>query len=242
MRRPLTTSILIVAFAFAFASVPVAAGDAPTPATRALDKTIITSDGFLGAHPDMKYRLTGLRWFAKQDWDRAHEDFRRAARYGDKPAQGMIGEMYWSGTGVAADRPTAYAWMDLAAERGYPLLLAKRERYWAALDASERALALTIGEQLYAEFGDDVAKPRLERELRKARRSLTGSRVGSVGSLTIHIPTPGGTRQVDGSQFWAEKFWAPAEYWAWQDADWKVPASGEVTVGDVMSLPPDPAE
>lgn len=32
-----------------------------------------------------------------------------------------------------------YIWMDLAGERGYPLMLAKRERYWRALDEVQRA-------------------------------------------------------------------------------------------------------
>ena len=198
---------------------------------------MIGSEAFLGAHPYLKYRLRGLQHYGNGDWTRALEDFRRAARYGDKPAQGMIGEMHWNGEGVAVDRALAYAWMDIAAERAYPLLLAKREHYWAELDESERARAIEAGTAMYEEFGDPAAKPRLERLLRQARRNTTGSRVGSVGSLVIYIPTPAGMRQVDGSTFYQDKYWKPEQYWTWQDHDWKAPPRGTVSVGDVLTDP-----
>ena len=120
-------------------AAPHAAAQDSSSQRRPLDGEVIGSEAFLGAHPDLKYRLLGLQHYGKGDWARALEDFRRAARYGDKPAQGMIGEMHWNGEGVAVDRALAYAWMDIAAERAYPLLLAKREHYWAELDESERA-------------------------------------------------------------------------------------------------------
>jgi uncharacterized protein len=210
-------------------------------AAKTQDRTVMTSEGFLGAHPDMKYRLRGLDWYGKKNWARALEDFRHAARYGDKPSQGMLGEMYWNGEGVEADRAVAYAWMDIAAERGYPFLIAKREKFWNAMDAAERERAVEIGTTMYVEYGDPAAKPRLARVLERAKRAQTGSRVGSVGFLTIMVPTPGGMRPVDGSQYYAEKFWNPELYWRWQDHDWKKPAEGDVTVGEVLTDPNEPA-
>ena len=114
-------------------------------------------------------------------------------------------------------------------------MLINRERYWKSLDADERARALAQGEAVYAEFGDDVAKPRLERVLLRERRAMTGSRVGFVGALDIRIPTPNGVRSVDGAQYYHEKFWNPALYWRWQDYDWKKPGKGRVDVGEVMT-------
>ena len=227
-------------------AAPHAAAQDSSSQRRPLDGEVIGSEAFLGAHPDLKYRLLGLQHYGKGDWARALEDFRRAARYGDKPAQGMIGEMHWNGEGVAVDRALAYAWMDIAAERGYPLLLAKRERYWGQLDETERARAVEVGTGMYTEFGDPAAKPRLERLLRQARRNTTGSRVGSVGSLVIYIPTPAGMRQVDGSTFYQDKYWKPEQYWTWQDHDWKAPPRGEVSVGEILTdtrtvLPDDDA-
>lgn len=200
------------------------------------ERQIMGTAAFLSGHPDLRHRLAGLRHFQKGDYNDALIRFRRAARYGDKPSQGMLGEMYWEGTGVAQDKAMGYVWMDLAAERGYPLMLAKRERYWAQLDAQGRARALEIGPQSYAEYGDEVAKGRLERELRFAKRNTTGSRVGSVGSLTIYIPTPSGMETIDGSKFYDDKFWDVDQYLKWQDNDWVNNAEGTVDVGDVMNL------
>ncbi|UWX04086.1 hypothetical protein H1235_01015 [Pseudoxanthomonas sp. NC8] len=46
------------------------------------------------------------------------------------------------------------------------------------------------GKALLAEFGDDAAKPRLEKVLRKESRQVTGSRTGSVGFVRI-VPMTG---------------------------------------------------
>src|SRR3546814_13111981 len=81
----------------------------------------------------------------------------------------MYALMVGQGEGGITDRAQAYAWMDLAAERGYPELLAQREQFWRALSSDERARAREIGESLYATYGDAVAKHRLERELRRGR-------------------------------------------------------------------------
>ncbi|GGA80318.1 hypothetical protein GCM10011521_18240 [Arenimonas soli] len=229
MRPILSCCALLLSLAAAPAALAQSADDAG-------ERRIMSSSAFLSGHPDLRYRLSGLDHFRKGDHEEAMVHFRRAARYSDKPSQGMIGEMYWEGTGVAQDKALGYVWMDLAAERAYPLMLAKRERYWNQLDADGRARALEIGPQLYAEFGDDVAKKRLERELRFAKRNTTGSRVGSVGALTIVIPTPGGTEVVDGTAFYDEKFWDIDQYVQWQDTDWKLHAEGTVDVGEIMSL------
>ena len=229
----------LVALALA-TSAPAAAQDA-----RPDDKAIVNSSGFLSAHPDLMYRLWGQDAYRQGDPADALGHFRRAARYADKPSQGMLGEMHWNGTGTAVDRVMGYVWMDLAAERGYPLMLVKREKYWAQLTEDERRRALEIGPAHYDEYGDAAAQPRLARELRRAKRDTTGSRVGSVGNLTIMIPTPGGMRQVDGSAYYDERFWDVDQYFQWQDKDWKEPPKGSVDVGEVMSadsLPAAPAE
>lgn len=192
---------------------------------------ILDSQHFLSAHPDIRWRREGV-WALEQDQaGYAAEYFRRAARYADKPSQAMLAEMYWSGLGVEADRPLAYAWMDLAAERAYPVFLAKREHYWARLSEAERARVQEVGIPLYEQYGDEVAKPRLERLLARARRDITGSRVGNVGALKILVPGPGGAaHSISGDDFYDDEFWEPARYWAWQDRAWKEPASGRVHI------------
>lgn len=205
-----------------------------------LDREIMSSDAFLSSHPDLRYRLLGLRAFKAGDQAQAMTLFLRAARFADKPSQAMVAEMYWNGWGVTMDRPLAYAWMDLASERHYKVMLVNRERYWEALSEAERTQAIAVGQPIFAEYADKAAKPRLERVLRNARRGTTGSRTGFTGNLSITIPGPYGELRLDGSQFYQEKFWKPEAYWAWQSEDWKELPKGQVNVGP-LQVPATPA-
>lgn len=197
----------------------------------------LMTESFLSAHPDLRWRREGLHEYSNKRYDRAMEYFLRAARYADKPAQAMIAEMYWTGTGVVQDRALGYAWMDLAAERFYSNFIIKREEYWRALDEAAQRDAIVRGQPLLIEYGDDVAKERMAKVLRK-QRSLTGSRVGFVGNLEI-IPFTGpyaGTGMtLRGDEYYASKYWQPEKYFEWQDEVWDAPAArkGRVKVGDV---------
>src|SRR3546814_2441093 len=91
----------------------------------------MVTSGFLNSHPDLRYRLLGMEAMREDRHGDAFKFFRRAAHFADKPSQGMVAEMLWNGDGVERDRALAYAWMDLAAERGYAGFLGLRERYWS---------------------------------------------------------------------------------------------------------------
>lgn len=209
-------------------------------------EVILNSQYFLSAHPDIRWRREGVWSLELGQPDHAAEYFRRAARYADKPSQAMLAELYWTGHGVEADRVLAYAWMDLAAERAYPVFLAKREHYWAQLTEAEQARVQEVGLPLYQQYGDDVAKPRLERLLRRAKRNITGTRVGFVGALKILVPGPGGAaHSISGDDFYDDEFWEPARYWAWQDRAWKETPTGRVDIQPierVRDLPDAPRE
>lgn len=198
---------------------------------------VVQTQGFLVYHPDIDFRGKGLRAFQDGFLGDAVTYFTKAARYADKASQAMIGEMHWNGNGVPQDRALAYAWMDLAAERLYPTFLANRERYWQALSEAERERAIEVGLPLYEEYGDDVAKPRLERELRRGQRNITGSRVGFVGALEIRIAGPGGEPiSISGEQYYADKYWRAERYWEWTDEIWSAPPKGRVDVGELERL------
>jgi len=220
---------LLLALGLLLPAVDLAASERRTP-----DPRIIGSEGFLNAHPDMKYRQAGLEAYERGDLERAMAQFKRAARYADKPSQGMVAEMLWRGEGVAEDRAAAYAWMDLAAERHFRVMLIQRESYWEALTAEERERALQIGEELYAELGDVVAKPRLERAMRRAKSKSTGSRTGFVGNLVIQFDTPAGPVTIDGASYYHPDFWEPKRYWAWQEQHWKSAPRGVVDIGPLQ--------
>jgi TPR repeat protein len=199
----------------------------------------LLTEGFLAAHPDIRWRREGLHAFHEKRYDEAHAMFLRAASYADKASMAMIAEMYWKGLGVAQDRPIAYAWMDLAAERMYPNFTILRERYWGELDKAEQDAAIERGQALLAEFGDDAAKPRMEKVLRRESRQITGSRTGSVGFVRI-IPMTGpmaGKGQVMRAEdYYRRDYWEPGRYWAWQDEVWKAPQKEKVDVGDVEQV------
>lgn len=198
------------------------------------DPAVLT-EGFLEAHPDLRWRGQGLRSQERGEHAVALRQFKRAAWYADKASQAMVAEMYWTGTGVEQDRPLAYAWMDIAAERMYPDLLVFRDRYWDALDAAERAEAIERGQAVLAEYGDATAKPRLERVLRRERRRATGSRTGFVGKLQI-IPMNGPMAAlgftVNVETYYAARYWEPEQYWQLHDTIWRAPRQERVDVGE----------
>lgn len=189
--------------------------------------------GFLGWHPDLRFRLHGLEAVKQGRHEDAFKFFQRAAFYADKPSQGMVAEMLWNGQGAAQDRALAYAWMDLAAERGYLGFLGLRERYWSVLGEDQRARALALGRDLYARYGDAAAKPRIATQLRRGRKQVTGSRTGIAGNVKIYVPEPGGFEQIDGARFHDPRYWDPDQYQHWHDAIWRKPRIGRVTVGEI---------
>lgn len=201
----------------------------------------LMTEGFLSAHPDLRWRREGQHSYANKNYDEAMQYFLRAARYADKPAQAMIAEMYWQGIGVAQDRELGYAWMDLAAERFYSNFLILREQYWEKLDAGEQRKAIERGQALLAEYGDDVAKMRMAKALRKGR-NVTGSRVGFVGNLEIIPftgPNAGKGLSIRGDEYYSPKYWQADKYYEWQDQVWDAPGArkGRVEVGDVEQAP-----
>src|SRR5690606_28897828 len=157
-RLSMTRLLLLLALlplAFAHGAEPRKAPPDP------LADPLMIQAGFLSSHPDLRYRILGFERYKQGRHEEAIRFFRRAAFYADKPSQAMVAEMLWKGEGEAQDRAQAYAWMDMAAERGYPELLGLRERYWAGLDEEARARVVEVGQEVYAKYGDEAARPRI---------------------------------------------------------------------------------
>ncbi|MER2176072.1 MAG: SEL1-like repeat protein [Stenotrophomonas maltophilia] len=220
---------------------PAGAQSAPIEDPRAQE--IAQTSSFLASHPDLRYRKLAQEAVAGGRLEAARTYFRYGARYADKLSQAALAEMWWDGQGGEQDRALAYAWMDLAAERGTPFLLAVRERYWAALDPAERQRALREGPALYAEYGDPAAQPRLERELRGALRQVTGSRTGRVGGgMEMEVRIAGGLRaRVDPDVYYRDDFWKPADYWQRQARELEHAGRGEgkIDVGLPTTVRPE---
>lgn len=234
-RTTIATMALMLTLACAIPTSFAANGTAAPP-----DPTrdpIMTTAGFLSSHPDLRYRLLGMERMRDGKTKEAFEFFKRAAYYSDKPSQGMVAEMLWNGQGTEADPALAYAWMDLAAERGYKGFTGLRERYWSKLDEQQRARAVEEGQAIYASYGDNAAKPRLATVLRRERMRMTGSRLGTVGNLKIYVAGPDGEGiAIDGSKFYDDRYWNPDKYMQWHDDIWMEPRIAKVDVGELTQI------
>ena len=193
-----------------------------------------TSD-FLLYHPDQSHRFDGLKAYEDGNYGYARGAFEAGSRFADKASQAMLASMYWDGRGVAQDRALGYVWMDLAAERGYPWLVASRERYWAAMSDSERQHALAIGPSVFDEYGDAAALPRLRIWMHRGVLHTTGSHTGFVGALEIYRKPPGADGNFapgfDGNQYFAARYWKEQDYLGWQNSAWHPESKGKVDVG-----------
>ena len=213
------------------------AQDADGPFTRK-QQFAFSSRAFLNAHPDMKHRKLGWDAYAAGDFVLARAEFLKAAWYGDKPSQGMLAEMEWKGEGADADRASAYMWADLAAQRGYVLFVAVRERYWRQLSEEEKERVAQEGVGRMADYGDAVAKERLAREMRRHAWDIKRSAWTAAPPRWVVIYDEHGVpTRIEGSRYYAPTFWEPEKYQAWQDAQWKDPPKGRVDVGEIEKVP-----
>lgn len=206
-----------------------------------VDEPFLHTASYLQHHPDQEQRLHGMEARKRGDGIKARRHFKTAARYADKLSQAALAEMLWLGEGGATDRPQAYAWMDLAAERGTRTLVLLRERYWSELTEQEQTDAISVGQTLYDQYSDLVAKPRLQAVMQRGRLQVTGSRLGRVGQMTLEINAGGGeVLRVSPTRYYADRYWQPEQYWQWQgEVLESLGREGTVGVGDLQSLPAD---
>ena len=112
--------------------------------------------------------------------------FERAAKWGHKRAQYVLGLMHFQGEGTPINRPLGLAWLALAAERDdrdvdAALAFARRHSRKAERQRAERLLA-EMWPTYADEFTVERAATRYERETRDLRRSLAfGSTVYIAG-------------------------------------------------------------
>ena len=195
-------------------------------------------------HPDIFGMTLGLRRYAHHQFKDALKYFETGAYYADKLSQLCIGLMYLNGDGVEKSPVTAYAWLDLAAERDYPDFVATRDSLKAKLSRAQLAQAQALRRELGERYGDAVAKRRMEVQLRVGlMNAFTGSRTGYDSGIVQVRPTGCGPLVVigghtlpeagcDNGAYLAKENWNPKLYFAARDREWK-DARGKVTVGPV---------
>ena len=192
-------------------------------------------------HPDLFGEFSGVRHYAHRQYADALKNFEIGAFYADKFSQLCIGLMYMNGQGVKKDPVTAYAWLDLAAERNYPRFVATRDNLKATLTPDQLAQAAELRETLGQRYADAVAKPRLVVQLRQGQMQLTGSHTGYAPGIW-HATTKGTCEPVisvggqdvpeagcGSAAIEANERWDPDLYFASRDREYKA----TVTVGAV---------
>ncbi|WP_246191944.1 tetratricopeptide repeat protein [Pseudoxanthomonas sangjuensis] len=235
MRRKMIAIALLVPLATA----PAWAADAAKPRAFVPDvPPDAATDGFLEGHPDLFHRNAGFRRDKAGNPDAARKHYLLAARYGDKPSQARLGEMYWNGQGVTRDRVEGFLWMALAAERGYPIFTDMKLAYWNALAPDERELAKQRDRAMLAEYGDEAAKARQAKAMRRELSRSTGSLLGYSGANALRITAfvNGTATGIDPERLYAEDYWKLDLYWQTQDRVWRNLLDPRVDVGDVEVL------
>lgn len=192
-------------------------------------------------HPDLFGEFAGMRYYTHHQYRDALKYFEIGAFYADKLSQLSIGLIHMNGEGVKKDPVTAYAWLDLAAERGYPDFVATRDHLKGALTPDQLAQAMELRKTLGERYADAVAKPRLAAQLRQGQMQITGSHTGyDSGVSQLNTATSCGPTVViggsevpqagcGGASMYAKERWEPDLYFASRDREYKA----TVTVGAV---------
>ncbi|MEP6939291.1 MAG: sel1 repeat family protein [Rudaea sp.] len=202
-------------------------------------------------HPDLFGEFAGMRSYAHHHYQEALKYFEIGALYADKMSQLSLGLMHMNGEGTAKDPVTAYAWLDLAAERDYPDFVATRDSLAKTLTPEQLAQGKSLRKTLGEKYADAVAKPRLATQLHLGQMQMTGSRTGHDSGIYQLKTTPscgptlvvGGQVQPQagcGGPIFAKERWDPKLYFASRDREYKASVSvGAVEeAGKTIDKPP----
>ena len=140
------------------------------------------------ARPGEYYFLLAVHAFRKEDFKFAIQMYEVSAAWAFKPAEYNLAIMYARGQGIPVDLPRGMAWMALAAERDEKRYIDAREVIYGELTKEQFEEANGIWRELKKTYGDEVALRRAKARWAQVRASMTGSRVGSVGNLSVGMP------------------------------------------------------
>jgi len=212
--------------AFAVLAVAVClATDAPAQADGA-EPDRMTLSNYAIRTPSAIHMAIARRDYYRGQYASAFARYTLAARWANKHAQAWLGWMYLLGRGVERDTKRAWAWMKLAAERGYPEFVEEAENFLINLNRWERIHArLIYYQELLPKYGDKVAIPRTERQMWRRKMEVSGTRLGHIGNL----------RHGDPTNFYAEDQWDFHKVVAFETRAHNViaRARGRVTLGDL---------
>jgi TPR repeat protein len=167
----------------------------PTDSQLADVKCIIGMERYV---PGDYFYCLASQTYGRQQFGNADRFFHEAASWGSKPAQFVLGVMALNGDHQPVNRPLAFAWLTLAAERGTERFQKLYQTVKQSLSAGEleESEKLLDGMRMYR---DAVAMPRAERRYADGMASLHEKSMASnicmdgtldFGALTGGSPDP----------------------------------------------------
>lgn len=239
MTKPFRWILFLATASFLVSSIAHAADKDPLNDPDVQKTLLAMKDANTWYHPDLFGEFAGMRRYAHHDYEGALKYFKIGAYYSDKLSALSVGLMYLNGEGVAKDPVTAYAWLSIAAERGYPDFVATRDNVKASLTSEQLQQAQNVLADLENEYGDKVAKHRLVVQLKQGQMKITGSHTGfdsGISQLSTSSNCGGGSIEVggealakagcgSGGSMFAKWRWDPKTYFAVRDSRWKATVS-----------------
>jgi len=232
IRRTCALVIRFMLGAAASTVVAAAAGDATFVDAQVAQTLEAMKNASTWGHPDLFGMTVGMRRYADHQYRAALHYFEIGARYADKLSQLSIGLMHLNGEGTPKNPLLAYAWFDLAAERGYPSFVATRDELKAQLAPQQLKDAMALRATLAERYADAVAKPRMALELRWGQMQFTGSRTGFDSGVVQSSSRHCGPALIIGGRavpqlgcgafnpFLQKDNWQPDQYFAARDREW----------------------
>lgn len=169
----------------------VSAADTPSSDPKAMLRQAVKycPGGLESILPGEYYFCAAARDFGRGRTTRATARLHDAAHWASKPAQYILGLMYFNGDEGPANRPLGVAWLALAAERHDPHFEGAFIRAYRESTPAERAQADVYWRDLRKDNGDLVAGTRAHRRYLAAMRDITAVSIFG-GSIFIDGITP----------------------------------------------------
>jgi len=129
-------------------------------------------------YPDTRFMDSASKAVQRSDMEGAFIQYERAAKYGNKEAQKLIGLSYLDGAGVDQDMAQAAAWLRLAGTFGDARTQSAYNDLMTKISDNDKAKADKIYAKLEKQYGDEKALKKRKKWVRKEIRSMSGSGAG----------------------------------------------------------------
>ncbi|MET0934622.1 MAG: SEL1-like repeat protein [Luteibacter sp.] len=194
-----TVRIVTLAVFCALAGVASASDDVASANAKAeIRKTIQgCAQGLERLLPGDYYFCAAARDIGYGHDSRGRERLRDAAHWASKPAQYVLGLMYFNGDEGPANRPLGIAWLALAAERHDPRFEPSFVEAYQRASPAEREQANAYWQELKEDFADTTAGVRARRRYLAEMRNIEAASMFG-GDVFIDGITPPSGPAADG--------------------------------------------